>query len=279
MKKIYLLLLVGGILTACGGSTNDTKKDGLADGEAKEQKDDKPEVMSFEQGLKYNKSDRKLVEVEGYVQLSVVSNFSKNGQTVDFYGRRNQKGGAAYYTTMPVGNGKNQMKQLPKEYKSSDVSMTDDSGNTVGANQRVKLTGYLYTLGTTTYLDVTGIDKVDEKAVDYESLNFKKLEEKHTSDNNAADKGYWIEGRMSIPMFVLVDDETTVDIKDKSGKSFSLKLTTGTEAGQIEELGEGWTDRDVKIRTGKGKLVNLNQNVKVYGVLKLDGLHVEEIVQ
>jgi hypothetical protein len=155
----------------------------------------------------------------------------------------------------------------------------DNQGKTVLANERVKLTGYYYTLGTTAYLEVTRIDKVDDVALDYETLKFPKMEEKYKADNKAYDKGYQIEGKLAVPMYVLIDDETTVDITDKTGKTYNLKVVTGKGAGQVEELTEGWSNKDVKIRNDQGKLVNLNKTAKVYGVLKLDGLHVESIVQ
>lgn len=279
MNKIYLFVLAGGLLASCGGSTNKTKDNLFSTDMTEEKKDEKVTKMTFEEGLEKKDAERRLVEVEGYVQLSVISSFSEKGQTVDFYGRRNQKSGPDYYTTMPIGNGKNQMKQLPKEYSSKDVLIIDNQGKKVLANERVKLTGYFYTLGTTAYLEVTRIDKVDDVALDYETLKFPKMEEKYKADNKAFEKGYQIEGKLSVPMYVLIDDETTVDITDKAGKTYNLKVVTGKGSGQIEELTEGWTNKDVKIRNDKGNLVNLNKNAKVYGVLKLDGLHVESIVQ
>jgi hypothetical protein len=279
MNKIYLLVLAGGLLAACGGPTSETKNDPFSTEAPEEKKNEKAVKMTFEEGLEKKDSERRLVEVEGYVQLSVISSFSEKGQTVSFYGRRNQKSGPDYYTTMPIGNGKNEMRQLPKEYSSKDVLILDNQGKKVLANERVKLTGYFYTLGTTGYLEVTRIDKVEDVALDYETLKFPKLEEKHKSDNKAFDKGYQVEGKLSVPMYVLIDDETTVDITDKAGKKYNLKVVTGSGPGQIEELKEGWSNNDVKIRNDQGKLVSLGKNAKVYGVLKLDGLHVESIVQ
>lgn len=277
MKKIYSLLIAGALMTACGNPGKPTSSN-LPE-KKEEVKDEKPVGMTYDQGLNYKKGDRKLVEIEGYVQLSVISNFSEKGQTVSFYGRKNQMEGKDYYTTMPIGDGKNQMKQLPLKYKSSDVQMKDDEGNTVLANERVKLTGYLYAIGETEYLEVTKIHKVPEVAVDYAALNFPVLLEKNKADNKAFEKGYQLEGKLSVPMYVLIDDETTVDLTDKNGKTFNLKVITGTGASQIEELKEGWTNKDVKIRNDQGKLISTGKNVKVYGVLKLDGLHVESIVQ
>ena len=278
MKKIYSLLIAGMVVTACENPGNNSKTLEMSDRKAKAA-DEKPVSMSYEEGLNYKKDDHKLVEIEGYVQLSVISNFTEKGQTVNFYGRKNQMEGADYYTTMPIGKGKNQMIQLPLKYKNSDVKMTDDEGKTVLANERVRLTGYIYKLGETSYMDVIKIHKVPEVVTDYAALNFPVLQEKNKTDEKSYEKGYQLEGKLSVPMFVLIDDETTVDLKDKNGKTFSLKVMTGTGSSQIEELKEGWTNKDVKIRNDQGKLVNTGKNVKVYGVLKLDGLHVESIVQ
>lgn len=279
MKTTILLLASAAIFSACGGNPPvDVPKTGVSELQEEKTKNEKPEAMSFDEALAYSKSDEKLVEIEGYIQLSVISNFSADGQTMDFYGRKNQRAGKSFYTTMPVGNGNNKMKQLPKEYYSSDVEIIDDKGNKVGANERIKITGYIYSLSTSSYLKVKKIEKVEEQPVDYASLNFPKLNFADKDKSSNHEKPFYLEGKLDVPMYVLVDDETTVDLK-AGGNSFPLKLVTGTGPSQIEELKEGWTPNSVKIRNIKGNLIKKGQNVKVYGVLKLDGLHVEAIVQ
>ncbi len=275
MKTTVLLFTATLLMSSCGGSSS-TKLPKTTANESTKEKEEIPVAMSFDEALKYKKSEEKLVEIEGYIQLSVISNFSADGQSMDFYGRKNQRAGQAFYTTMPIGSGKNKMKQLPKEYYSTDVEIIDNSGNKLGANERMKITGYIYGITTTSYLKVVKIEKVPEKPVDYPSLKFPKLTMAEKDKTTNYDKPFYLEGKLKVPMYVLVDDESTVDLIS-GGQTFPLKLVTGSGPSQIEALKEGWTPKDVKIRNGKGTVIKSNQNVKVYGVLKLDGLHVEEI--
>jgi hypothetical protein len=76
---------------------------------------------------------------------------------------------------------------------------------------------------------------------------------------------------------VLTGDEMSIDLIDGSGNKFSLKVVTGSGTNQMETLNSGWTPKDIKIRDYQGNLVPVGKKVRVYGVMALDGLHVEYI--
>jgi hypothetical protein len=283
MNKIYLFALSGMLLASCGGSTNTAKDNSIQEEETKKEK---PVEMTFEEALDYQSGDRKQVIIEGYVQLSVISNFTATSQSVNLYGHRNQTTGKYIYTNMPIGTGKNQMKQLPKEYHPSDVVMMDQNGKKIGANQRVRLQGELYAIESyskkkdyTIYLEVTGIEYVDEVKEDYAAMKLPTLDGKGAKSDKNYDKAFKIEGKLEVPMFVLIDNETTVDIVTANNEKISLKVVTGNGESQIEELKENWSEADVKIRNSNGQLISKNKKVTVYGTLGMDGLHVEQIVQ
>lgn len=283
MKKLLLLTTIAALVSACSGGNS---KVPAASNAEKEQPAAKPVTMTFDQAIAYTGEERKPVIIEGYVQLSVITNFSGNTQSVNFYGHRNQTTGKYIYANMPIGTGKNQMKQLPKEYHNSDVSILDKNGKKIGANQRVKLSGELYAIESyskkkdfTVYLEITGIEYVDEVNDDYAAMKLPTLDAKGAKSDKNYDKAFKIEGKLEVPMFVLIDNETTVDIVTTNNEKISLKVVTGNGASQIEELKENWSEADVKIRNLNGQLVNRNKKVTVYGTLGLDGLHVEQIVQ
>ncbi len=285
MKKLILLSTLGLFIYSCSGNQTSTTDPG-ATTTTEEKKVGPPKKMTYDQALAYTGEERIPVIVEGYVQTSVISNFTATTQSVNVYGHRNQTTGKYLYTSMPIGNGKNQMKQLPKEYHPSDVVIMDKSGKKIGANQRVRLTGTLYAIESyskkkdyTVYLDVTGMEYVDEISEDYAAMNLPTLTEKDAKVEKNYDKAFKIEGKLEVPMFVLIDNETTVDIITANNEKISLKVVTGTGESQIAELKENWSPADIKITNSKGAKVNTNKKVTVYGTLSMDGLHVEQIVQ
>ena len=177
------------------------------------------------------------------------------------------------------------MVELKSGFFAKDFKAKDNSGKSVGVNERVKVTGILYSMKSyvkgepnTVYFDVKKIEKVAEKDADYEALGFPMLT-KEIADNKSEydDEPYMAEGRLEVPMFVLTGDEMSIDLIDGSGNKFSIKVVTGTESNQMENLVSGWTPKDVKIRDYQGNLVPVGKKVRVYGVMALDGLHVEYI--
>ena len=282
MKKLLLFSVILSITFACSNNTPSTQNPEIKQVPEKKLTTKK---MSFEDAINLTSDERIPVIVEGYVQLSVMTNINNNSQSVNFYGHKNQTTGNYIYTNIPMGSGKNQMKQLPAEYRPKDVSILDKNNKKIGMNQRVRFHGIMYAVESyskdkkhTVYFDVTEIEYVDEVKDDYAAMNLPVLSPKGSKLNNNYDKAFKAEGILEVPMFVLIDNETNVDLL-VGGEKISLKIVTGTEASQIAELGENWLPKDVKINDADGKPVNLKKKVTVYGTLSLDGLHVEQIVQ
>lgn len=244
-----------------------------------------PKPMTFDEALADTLSIAHNVSIEGYLQLPQLSSTSDRGQSMNFYGRHNQMDGKDIYATIPTGSGKNKMKSLPESYKPSDVSITDKNGKPVGLNERVKLSGSIYASKDysdpkkyTLFFTVTDIEKVDEAAADYPAMNWPELTADASKKEENYDKPFYLEGKLEVPMFVLTGQEMTIDLVNTKGEKFTVKIVTGTGNSQMEDLIENWSQADVKIRDNKGAVISLKKPVKVYGVLALDGLHVEEII-
>ncbi len=297
MKKLVYTaaVLAFATLASCGGnsenkvSSNDPNRP-LSPYEIEQKMKDSlaklpPARISFEQAIADTLELNHNVIIEGYFQLPQLSSTSDRGQSMNFYGRRNQSHGHDIYCTVPTGNGKNRMKSLPDNYKISDVVITDKNGKTFSINERVKITGSMYASKDysdpkkhTTYLQVTEIEKIDEAALDYSGFAWPELTEEASKKEENYDKEYYLEGKLSAPMFVLTGSEMTIDLTNTKGVKFTVKLVRGSGNSQMEDLPEDWSQSDVKIRNNKGELISLKKNVRVYGVLKLDGLHIEEVV-
>ncbi|MCA6362687.1 MAG: hypothetical protein IM638_06585 [Bacteroidetes bacterium] len=118
---------------------------------------------------------------------------------------------------------------------------------------------------------------MDEAAADYPAMNWPELTTEASKNEENYDKPFYLEGKLEVPMFVLTGQEMTIDLVSAKGEKFTVKIVTGTGNSQMEDLVENWSQADVKIRDNKGAVISLKKPVKVYGVLALDGLHVEEI--
>ncbi|MCU0434044.1 MAG: hypothetical protein MUC87_11360 [Bacteroidia bacterium] len=297
MNKIFLfpatILVLA--LASCGGNNDNRSTAGdanrqLSKYEIEQRMKDSlaklpPKAMSFEEALADTLSLTHNVSIEGYLQLPQLSSTSDRGQSMNFYGRRNQMTGKDIYTNMPTGSGKNKMKSLPENYKPSDVSITDKNGNNVGLNERVKLTGSMYASKDysdpkkyTLFFTATEIEKVEEKSADYPAMNWPELTTDASKKEENYGKPFYLEGKLEVPMFVLTGQEMSIDLVNAKGEKFSVKVVTGSGNNQMEDLAENWSQADVKIRDNKGAMVSLKKTVRVYGVLALDGLHLEEIV-
>ena len=281
MKKTQYFLPALLLLFSCGGNETQTPESLLETKVATEE--ELPlKKMTFEEAMADTLSTEHLVEIEGYIQLPTLSTIGDKEQSVSLFGRKNQSNGLSIYTKMPVGSGKNSMKKLPLEYDKSDVKITGNKGETLGLNQRVKLTGKMYYMKSytkgepgTTYFTVEKIEKVDDKEFDYSAWKTVKSFSEISKEENRHNE-YYIEGTVDVPMFVLTGWEMAIDLK-KGGETVTIKIMTGTENNQMEDLKENWTKKDIKIRNFEGKMIKPGQKVRVYGVAALDGLHVERI--
>ncbi|TND08600.1 MAG: hypothetical protein FD123_2104 [Bacteroidetes bacterium] len=295
MNKFYLavLILPGFIFISCG---NDSKKNKTEDNKPKrESAYEKAErvkdsinklpavAMTFEQAFADTMQQEHNVSVEGYLQLRLMSSASSGGQSMNFFGRHNQNHGQSMYTRIHTGTGNNRMKALPENYRLKDLVITDDKGKTFSANERVRITGRMKASFSdpkrkAVYLDVIKMERIPDARTDYAALNLPELSFGDDDKEEMRDKAYFLEGKLSMPMYVLTGAEISIDLTNKKGQKFTVKILNGKGISQMENLKEGWTEKDVVIRDSKGETVPLKKNVRVYGVLKLDGLHVEEII-
>ncbi len=281
MKRTRYFLPALLLLFSCGGNETQLPESPM-ETELATEKELPLKKMTFEEAMADTLSTEHPVEIEGYIQLPTLSTIGDKEQSVSLFGRKNQTNGLAIYTKMPVGSGKNSMKKLPLEYDKSDVKITGNKGETLGLNQRVKLTGKMYYMKSytkgepgTTYLTVEKIEKVDDKEFDYSAWKTVKTFSEISKEENRHNE-YYIEGTVDVPMFVLTGWEMAIDLK-KGGETVTIKIMTGKENNQMEDLKENWTKKDIKIRNFEGKMIKPGQKVRVYGVAALDGLHVERI--
>jgi len=292
MKKYTYLLLLALLpqLTSCGGdNANNSASSGEIDVEMPEKKElslDDAQPITFDEARNVSPDEeKKPVTIEGYFQVPYSASISSEGQSSYFFERRNQTNGDYIYVSVPLGKKNNQMVELKSGFLAKDFKAKDNNGTSVGVNERVKITGFLYTVksyskgkSNTVYLNVKKIEKVDEIELDYEALDFPTLtKDEYEKRSNNRGKPYMIEGRLEVPMFVLTGEEMSIDIIDGAGNKYSLQVLTGDGNNQMETLPSNWTQKDIKIRDSEGTLLPVGTKVRAYGVIAADGLHVEQI--
>lgn len=277
-----MLLLIPAVVACSGRSVSPDQNDS----NNPETVNGPPVKMSFDEALKTTSEERKLVEVEGYVELAVATSYGKKGQTVDFFGRKNQTKGRSLFTYIPIGDQHNSMRKLPNKYRDSHVEIIDDKGLKMKINERMRATGYIYALKSvsehkpyTVYFEIEKIEKIPEVEVNYAAMNLPVLTQRAAKDEMNYDQLFKLEGMFEIPSFILIDNQLTIDFVNPAGKKMVVKLLSGKQADQMEPLRDDWAPKDVKIHTNTGDLVDMSKNVTVYGTLGLDGLHIEEIDQ
>lgn len=297
MKKLLLLAPLA-LLFSCGNEQKEEYKMSKEDQAYMDelQKQDRikdsmenlpPQVLSFEDALNDSSANKHSVVIEGYLELPGIISISDKQQSMNFYGRKNQNLGDYIYINMPLGSGNNSMKKLPEKYTVENVSIKDNSGQPVGLNERVKLTGTMYASESimekgkyTQYFTVNKIEKAEEKEFDYDAANWPVLTRAiaDKADDNKG-KAFYAEGVLEVPMFLFIGNDMSIELKTPKGETLNVKVLTGAGSSMMEALKENWTPKDIKIRNNKGELINLKKKVKVYGVLSYDGLHAEAIIQ
>lgn len=245
-----------------------------------------PIAISFDEAIMDSMRWDRMVIIEGYLQLPQSMSLSQNTQSLDFYGRENQINGVSIKTQITVGDGNNKMKRLAEKYSIADIFIKDKNGIPVNINDRVRLLGKMSIHkaygGSRKYnvsIDCKEIEKIEDITLDYASFNWPVLAFEEYKKKENYNKMFVLEGMLSPSIVTNVDFETNWELKDEKGKKFTVYFITGNNSNNIEYLEKGWKIKDIRLHKNNGDLVNLSKKVKVYGMLKPGGFHIEEIVQ
>ncbi|HTL81195.1 MAG TPA: hypothetical protein VL651_05800 [Bacteroidia bacterium] len=267
------------ILSSCGGRKSPL--DALAhmsdsmDAAADAAKNAPPVAIKYSQLADKANQDKNIV-VEGYIALPSTSYMSSSSAQVDFYERKGMFWSENSMTlNMPVGTGKNTMREMPSSYTKDDLKITLDNGNVVGVDAHVRITGHLSTYGT---IDVTKVEDAGNTPTDYSTLDVTAIDAAHPASAALQGKIVSAEGTLDIPMSTLDGNYTWLYLHIKGIEDGQIvHIRYGDKENQIEPLEDGYGEDDFKVHANDGTLVGKHK-IRVYGVYDDDAIKVENIV-
>lgn len=279
IKQLPLLVAVC-LLNACGGNA-DKKKPAVTDSsKTTNHAPAVPVVYSWGQLEKLdqkemdsaliNGEDARIIVIEGY--LSLPSSIYMIGKNIrcDLFPRYNQAQGIHANLEFDAGTENNQMQEVPKKYTQADFKIRTDSGQIAGEGSYVKVTGKL--LGKYddyATLNIVKIEKAMPQPVDYSAAAELK------ADNLAAlnNKLVYVDGTLEAGYFLglFTSFYYSLDIKQTNlpaDVELRANVRIGHGSGQIEELPDKFTNKDIRIHNQNGNLLPFGKKLRITGVFK-----------
>lgn len=222
-------------------------------------------------------NDGKRASIIGYLDVPNNSYSTGSSGQLGFIERPNQMNGPFnFILSITLGKDKNSMKALPDKYTTQDVVVTDKNGNKISAGDRVKMTGKLHANETYASLDVQEIEKLENTAIDYSTLNATKLTAKPGKDLDG--KLVMVEGTLEMPVLSMGGENTFLYVHVPGiEEQLTANIAYGSGPAQLEPLPENYSDKDVKIQDNKGGHINMKKKVRLYGMWKNDRIHIESV--
>lgn len=273
MKLFKLTLLaLPLVMISCGGGNEGKKSiaDFIKEASDKSNKNEKPIKTSLEKIFTGEYDSEQTLIFEGYLGSIPSSITWANGKmSVRIFERRNQTGGNYVNLDMSLGTDKNEVKELPEEYKQSDLKVTTDNGKVigVGAKVRVEATNYY---GSTNYhsMEIVSIELIDEE---YTGDVFKEavpITSAILADTSKKIVYGYMDGVFAIPsVFFSMYGEIGLDFKNTTNREIkTVDVLVGEGPSNMNNLPSSYTAKDLVIRDYKGEVIKNGTKVRVYGV-------------
>lgn len=126
----------------------------------------KPEPVDFA-GACSAANDKKTVVTEGFIRIGssvFCSNIGGGPVTCGLDLFDPQGGDRKFSAHVARGTGSNEVEELPRGYKKEDLKLRDNSGNLVGPNDKVRVTGKLsYAEGSGTQTCFITVSKIEKQ--------------------------------------------------------------------------------------------------------------------
>ena len=299
IRSIYLLALTMSTLpVSCSDNQVDEESDALVEETLTEEelKLKEPMVVRWNQIQDGQLEDGQVIQFNSFVVPLGARMFSTNDDiSLDFFERRQQTNGYHLSVSIPIGNQKNEIKEIPKEYNAlRDVKINTSCGKLAEVGDYVTITGVWRSAendGKYDYLNLTDISladyKFDEKSLDgVEELTDEVVE-------NTTDVTYgYIDGKMELGSIFMtaysVYNSVNIDQSNNQYlESISLMVNDNT-INCMNNLPDNYSQEDFLITDASGDTYTvLGEKFRLYGSLVKssydpDGygqFYVEEIVK
>jgi hypothetical protein len=256
-------------LISCSGSSSDESL--IADDSTVQKIQVDPIEVSWNDLEKDSIAPETEIIFEGYIgDPGTLIDQSNGGIVVPVYERRNQKAGFELNLFIPLGTGKNQIKELPAEFLPTDLQIfaDDNSVLTIGSKIRVTATKSETVLAGYVCADVI---KIEPLTSDFDRVVFTDAVMLTTEmmNDTALHHAYcYIDGKLDIPSIVFAyTNEISLDLKNSSVKDITtMAIRLGEGPSTMNDFPDNYTSADLILRDYLGKEIKYKSTVRLYGV-------------
>jgi hypothetical protein len=256
-------------LVSCSGSSSE---DALITEDSTDQKIQvDPVEVSWQELQKDSIEPETAIIFEGYIgDPGSLVDQSNGGIVVPVYERRNQKAGFELNLFIPLGTGKNQIKELPAEFLPTDLQIfaDDNSVLTIGSKIRVTATKSETILAGYVCADVI---KIESPIGDFDPVVFANavmLTAEMMNDTALHHVYCYVDGKLDIPSIVFAyTNEISLDLKNSSVKDITtMPIRLGEGPSTMNDFPDNYTSADLILRDYLGKEIKYKSTVRLYGV-------------
>jgi hypothetical protein len=239
-----------------------------------------PKAITFADARDTTDLDESRVTIEGYVKVGSSIYESEYGVTIQLWERKNQVKGDYVGISLNTGSGNNEMKSLPDDYKTSDLTLKDDKGQAVGYGDKIRVTGIYSRPYGDGYgsVEVQTIEKIEDTPLDYSSLGAVKITTDTTGHAALEGKLVYAEGVMEIPTIVFIKETVYFDLFAKAGDDdyLTVDVLIGDGPDMVEDIPDDYSENDIKIHDHENNIVR-KKKVRVYGIWQYNRIAAERI--
>lgn len=186
-----------------------------------------------------------------------------------------------YMIRVKTGNGANQMEELRNFFSPEDLHLRLNDGKLISSLDRVRVIVLADTTGAACSLDTMEIQAPPPGStpeptpeIKAEAVAFADACKPEWQDKMIA-----VEGYLNVPFLLLCKQRNVVQYcgldfraDDKgSGDSITANVDVGQEANQMEGLKEQYQPKDLRVRTGEGKVLGYKDRVRLFGKVSKEG--------
>ena len=276
MKRIFGILATTSLflfLTNCGGESREAiipAEDELNS----EENTDITEPEYIETNWDWLQSDNNEIDtyiiVEGYIgQLS--SMIFTYGDEMDFslFPRRHQQEGFKISAYAPIGDEPGQIHELKEKYTPDDLKIVCDDGSIATTNDKVRIKGRVRgKYDDYCSVDVQSISKLTDNFSDRIFENAVELTQQIIDDTTQNNVYSYMDGQLSLPISIFsMTGDISLDFKQGNNKGVkSVSLSVGDGPGQMNDIPDNYSSKDLIYRDYKGKELGSSDNIRVYGL-------------
>jgi hypothetical protein len=264
------ILFVSLFLVSCKGSSSGDNIDS-DDSTKSNQETIEPLEVSWMQLEADSVKAETLIVFEGYIgDIGMFVEQISGKMRIPIYERRNQKAGFKVHLYLPVGTGKNQMKELPAEFLPTDVQIFAEDNSILTKGSRVRITAIKSETVSPGFIsaDVVKIESLND---DFDSEIFASaipLTSAMMKDTSLQNVYCYIDGKVDIPSIVFsYTNEIALDLKNSTLKDIStISVPLGEGPSTMNDFPDNYTTADLILRDYLGKEVKYKSVVRLYGV-------------